>query len=67
MRVICPARPPLLKNVRFYKTAAAAEQAGFRPCQRCRPESAPGTPAWAGTSATVARALKMIRGGVRSW
>lgn len=62
-RPICPARTPLLKNVDFYKTAAAAEEAGFRPCQRCRPESAPGTPAWSGTSATVARALRLLRAG----
>lgn len=62
-RPICPARTPLLKNVDFYKTAAAAEEAGFRPCQRCRPESAPGTPAWSGSSATVARALRLLRGG----
>lgn len=62
-RPICPARTPLLKNVEFYKTAAAAEEAGFRPCQRCRPESAPGTPAWSGSSATVARALRLLRAG----
>src|SRR5262245_55882541 len=62
-RPICPARKPLLKNVSFYSTAAAAETAGFRPCQRCRPETAPGTPAWMGPSATVARALRLIRAG----
>ncbi len=59
-RPICPARTPLRKNVRYYPTAAAAEAAGFRPCKRCRPETSPGTPAWAGTSATVARALRII-------
>jgi len=59
-RPICPARTPLRKNVRYYATAAAAEAAGFRPCKRCRPETSPGTPAWAGTSATVARALRII-------
>ena len=63
-RPICPARPPLLRNVHFYPTAAAAEEAGFRPCLRCRPETAPGTPAWIGTSATVARALRLLRGGL---
>jgi AraC family transcriptional regulator of adaptative response / DNA-3-methyladenine glycosylase II len=62
-RPVCPARTPLFKNVRFYKTAAAAEAEGFRPCQRCRPESAPGTPAWIGSSATVSRALRLIRSG----
>jgi AraC family transcriptional regulator, regulatory protein of adaptative response / DNA-3-methyladenine glycosylase II len=59
-RPICPARTPLRKNVRYYSTAAAAEAAGFRPCKRCRPETSPGTPAWSGTSATVARALRII-------
>lgn len=62
-RPICPARTPLLKNVQFYPTAAAAEEAGFRPCQRCRPETAPGTPAWLGSSATVVRALRLLRSG----
>ena len=59
-RPICPAPPALRKNVRYYPTAAAAEAAGFRPCKRCRPETSPGTPAWSGTSATVARALRII-------
>src|SRR6202162_1308165 len=61
-RPICPARTPLRKNVRYYPTAAAAEAAGFRPCKRCRPETSPGTPAWAGTS-TVSRALRLIWAG----
>ena len=63
-RPICPARIPLQKNVRFYACAAAAEEAGFRPCRRCRPESAPGTPVWLGASATVSRALRLIERGV---
>jgi len=62
-RPVCPARTPQQKNVRFYSCAAAAEQDGFRPCMRCRPETSPGTPAWAGTSATVARALRLISEG----
>src|SRR2546426_4170293 len=62
-RSICPARTPLRQNVRFFACAAAAEEAGFRPCLRCRPESAPGTPAWLGTSATVERALRLIEAG----
>jgi AraC family transcriptional regulator, regulatory protein of adaptative response / DNA-3-methyladenine glycosylase II len=62
-RPICPARPPKLENVRFYACAAAAEEAGFRPCLRCRPETAPGTPAWSGTSSTVARAMRLIAAG----
>ncbi len=63
-RPICPARTPLLKNIEFYACAAAAEEAGFRPCLRCRPETSPGTPAWNGTSATVSRALRLIGEGL---
>ncbi len=62
-RPICPARTPHRKNVTFYECAAAAETAGYRPCRRCRPETAPGTPAWRGTSATVSRALRLISDG----
>ncbi|MGH9443742.1 MAG: AlkA N-terminal domain-containing protein [Thermoanaerobaculia bacterium] len=59
-RPICPARTPKLENVQFFACAAGAEEAGFRACRRCRPETAPGTPAWSGKSATVARALRLI-------
>lgn len=59
----CPAPLPKPRNVRFFACAAAAEDAGFRACRRCRPETAPGTPAWTGTSATVARALRQIEAG----
>ena len=62
-RPICPANTPRSENVRFFPTAAAASEAGFRPCLRCRPECAPGTPAWAGTSATVRRGLRLIADG----
>ncbi|MEX2208874.1 MAG: AlkA N-terminal domain-containing protein [Myxococcota bacterium] len=62
-RPICPARLPLLRNIRFYACAAAAESAGFRACRRCRPETAPGTPAWLGTSAIVSRGLRLIEAG----
>ena len=62
-RPICPARPPLRKNIRFYPCAAAAESNGFRACKRCRPDTAPGSPAWVGTSATVRRALRLIAEG----
>jgi AraC family transcriptional regulator of adaptative response / DNA-3-methyladenine glycosylase II len=62
-RPVCPVRPAKLENCRFFPSAAAAEETGFRPCRRCRPETAPGTPAWAGTSATVARALRLIDAG----
>src|SRR5262245_3474596 len=63
-RPICPSRTSNSRNVRYYPTAAAAAEAGFRPCLRCRPEAAPGTPAWMGTSAVVRRALRLIDEGV---
>src|SRR5689334_15671209 len=62
-RPICPARPPKLENCIFVPTAAAAQEAGFRPCLRCRPESSPDLDAWRGTEATVSRALKLIESG----
>jgi AraC family transcriptional regulator of adaptative response / DNA-3-methyladenine glycosylase II len=62
-RPICPANTPKRENVTFFPTAAAASEAGYRPCLRCRPECAPGTPAWNGTSTTVRRGLKLIAGG----
>ena len=62
-RPVCPARVPKKANCRFVASAAAAEAAGFRSCLRCRPETAPGTPAWAGTQASVARALRLIEEG----
>ncbi len=62
-RPICPARTPLRKNMVFYPTAAAAEEAGFRACLRCRPETAPDMGAWRGTSNTVTRALSLIEAG----
>ena len=62
-RPVCPVQPPKAADVRFYGSAAAAGRAGFRPCLRCRPETAPGTPAWAGSPATVRRALRLIDDG----
>jgi AraC family transcriptional regulator, regulatory protein of adaptative response / DNA-3-methyladenine glycosylase II len=62
-RPICPARPPKLENCTFVPTAAAAQEAGYRPCLRCRPESSPDVDAWRGTEATVSRALKLIESG----
>jgi AraC family transcriptional regulator, regulatory protein of adaptative response / DNA-3-methyladenine glycosylase II len=59
-RPICPAPNAKEKNCRYFPTAAAAAEAGFRPCLRCRPECSPGTPAWSGTSNTVSRALRLI-------
>jgi AraC family transcriptional regulator of adaptative response / DNA-3-methyladenine glycosylase II len=62
-RPICPAPPAKRENVRFYPTAAAAEEAGLRACRRCRPETAPGTPEWLGGSAIVSRGLRLIADG----
>jgi AraC family transcriptional regulator of adaptative response / DNA-3-methyladenine glycosylase II len=62
-RPVCPARTPLLRNCRFFPSAAAAAHEGFRPCRRCRPEAAPGSPAWLGTSAAVTRALRLVAEG----
>jgi AraC family transcriptional regulator of adaptative response / DNA-3-methyladenine glycosylase II len=62
-RPVCPARQPLTRNVRYYRSAAAAEAAGFRPCLRCRPETAPHSPAWSGPRASVTRALRLIDEG----
>jgi len=62
-RPICPANSPKPENVRFFMSAAAASEAGFRPCLRCRPECAPGSPAWTGTSTTVRRGLRLIAEG----
>ncbi|MDJ0835771.1 MAG: AlkA N-terminal domain-containing protein [Acidobacteriota bacterium] len=62
-RPVCPAKPPKEENVTYFQTAAGAAEAGFRPCLRCRPESAPGTPVWLGTESTVSRALRLIHAG----
>ncbi|MEO1091847.1 MAG: Ada metal-binding domain-containing protein [Pseudomonadota bacterium] len=62
-RPVCRVKQPRTENVRFYPSAAAAEQAGYRPCLRCRPETAPFCPAWNGTRSTVDRALRLIEGG----
>lgn len=63
-RPICPSPHAKRQHVRYYPTAAAAAAAGFRPCLRCRPEAAPGTAAWLGTSAVVRRALRLIDDGI---
>lgn len=62
-RPVCPARTPLFQHCRFFGSAAAAQQAGFRPCLRCRPETAPDLASWRGTSNTVSRALALIADG----
>jgi len=62
-RPICPARTPKPQNMTFYPSAAAAQEAGYRPCLRCRPEASPDLGAWRGTSNTVSRALALIEAG----
>jgi AraC family transcriptional regulator of adaptative response / DNA-3-methyladenine glycosylase II len=62
-RPVCPARTPKFLNCHFFGSAAAAQDAGFRPCLRCRPETAPDMASWKGTSNTVSRALALIAEG----
>ncbi len=62
-RCICPAKAPKEENIDYYPTAIAAAEAGFRPCLRCRPDSAPHSPAWNGVGATFERALRLIHQG----
>ena len=62
-RPSCPAITPKPANVRFYATAAAAQQAGFRACLRCRPDAAPGSPEWLGRADVAARAVRLILDG----
>lgn len=62
-RPICPVVPPLEANVEYFDHAAKAFQAGYRPCLRCRPDSAPGSCAWRGTDTTFTRAIHLIDAG----
>src|ERR1700760_3489639 len=62
-RPVCPARSAKFENCRFFGSAAAAQDAGFRPCLRCRPEIAPDLAFWRGTANTVSRALALIAHG----
>lgn len=62
-RCVCPVRLPFRRNVEFLPTAPSAEAAGFRPCLRCRPETAPFCPAWNGSRTTPERALRLIEQG----
>src|SRR5258708_19933742 len=62
-RPVCPARTAKYENCTFYGSVAAAQDAGYRPCLRCRPETAPEFASWRGTSNTVSRALALIAEG----
>ncbi|MFC0039450.1 AlkA N-terminal domain-containing protein [Actinomadura rayongensis] len=63
-RPSCPAVPPKPENMRFYPSAAAASEAGFRACKRCRPDTSPGSPEWNHRADVVARAMRLIADGV---
>lgn len=63
-RPSCPARTPYRRNVRFFATAAAAQEAGFRACKRCRPDASPGSPEWDARADLVGRAMRLIADGV---
>jgi AraC family transcriptional regulator of adaptative response / DNA-3-methyladenine glycosylase II len=63
-RPSCPVVPPKVQNMRFYPSAAAAQQAGFRACKRCRPDASPGSPQWNERADLVARAMRLIADGV---
>jgi AraC family transcriptional regulator, regulatory protein of adaptative response / methylated-DNA-[protein]-cysteine methyltransferase len=62
-RPICPSAHARADNVFFVPSAAAAERLGYRPCLRCRPETAPGSAAWRGTGTTVTRGMRLIDEG----
>ncbi|CAM5357452.1 DNA-3-methyladenine glycosylase [Streptomyces spiroverticillatus] len=63
-RPSCPVVPPKPQNMTFYPSAAACQQAGFRACKRCRPDTSPGSPEWNARADAVARAMRLIRDGV---
>jgi AraC family transcriptional regulator of adaptative response / DNA-3-methyladenine glycosylase II len=63
-RPSCPAMSPKRSNMRFYRTAAAAQRAGFRACKRCRPDASPGSPEWNVRADAVGRAMRLIQDGV---
>lgn len=65
-RPICPATPPKEENVEYFSHQAQALKAGYRPCLRCRPDSAPFSPAWKGVETTFLRAMQLIDNGVLS-
>src|SRR3954465_7408611 len=63
-RPSCPAMAPKRSNMRFYRSSAAAQRAGFRACKRCRPDASPGSPEWNARADAVARAMRLIGDGV---
>ncbi|MET7660369.1 AlkA N-terminal domain-containing protein [Streptomyces sp. NPDC005463] len=63
-RPSCPVVPPKPENMTFLPSAAACQQAGFRACKRCRPDTSPGSPEWNQRADLVARAMRLIGDGV---
>jgi AraC family transcriptional regulator of adaptative response / DNA-3-methyladenine glycosylase II len=63
-RPSCPVVPPKVENMVFHPSAASAQQAGFRACKRCRPDTSPGSPRWNERADLVARAMRLIGDGV---
>src|SRR5271169_804425 len=63
-RPSCPAITPKRENMRYYRTAAAAQEAGYRACKRCRPDASPGSPEWNIRADVVGRAMRLIADGV---
>lgn len=63
-RPSCPARTPARRNVNFYRTAAAAQSAGYRACKRCRPDASPGSPQWDVAADVAGRAMRLVADGV---
>ncbi|MER6271578.1 AlkA N-terminal domain-containing protein [Streptomyces sp900105755] len=63
-RPSCPVVPPKPGNMTFYPSAAACQQAGFRACKRCRPDTSPGSPEWNQRADLVARAMRLLADGV---
>ncbi|OSZ59110.1 DNA-3-methyladenine glycosylase [Streptomyces pharetrae CZA14] len=63
-RPSCPVVPPKPENMVFHPSAAACQQAGFRACKRCRPDTSPGSPEWNQRADLVARAMRLIADGV---
>ncbi|MET9551806.1 AlkA N-terminal domain-containing protein [Streptomyces sp. NPDC006645] len=63
-RPSCPVVPPKAENMVFHPSAAACQQAGFRACKRCRPDTSPGSPEWNARADSVARAVRLIQDGI---
>ncbi|QFR01246.1 DNA-3-methyladenine glycosylase 2 family protein [Streptomyces phaeolivaceus] len=63
-RPSCPVVPPKAENMTFHPSAAACQQAGFRACKRCRPDTSPGSPEWDQRADLVARAMRLMGDGV---